>query len=377
MYFIYENNKSMSAAIRASITETFGFEPICINSALVSAQNRQRLYWVGKRNTDGTYSKVTVDQPEDRGILLKDVLDEAIAWQEKSFCITATEYKGSNPQQTLTKHRRTMIAEPVRVGSYPNAYNNQLSDSQGVRVYSTEGKSITLCGNGGGGGAKTGLYGVPICHTIPQPVRVRKYTCDLGQLQTLLRESKKASNLTNNQIADKIGRPNTEVDHWFRTDKCFSVPNEDIWFDLKTLLNIHNTDFDDFVTVFEERDGVFDKSDRCYDVNGKMSTLMTGKTDNIIAPSNKPIYEVKDGMITIKGKRYPIKLQDDFYLIRKLTVSECKRLQTVPEWYEFHVSDTQAYKMLGNGWTVDVIAHLINATQNTEQSDLFSMAGGL
>lgn len=47
-YFVYENNKSMSTAIRESITRTFGFEPICINSSLVSAQNRQRLYWVGK-----------------------------------------------------------------------------------------------------------------------------------------------------------------------------------------------------------------------------------------------------------------------------------------------------------------------------------------
>ena len=75
------------------------------------------------------------------------------------------------------------------------------------------------------------------------------------------------------------------------------------------------------------------------------------------------VYEVKDGIITIKGKQYPIKLEDGFYIIRKLTVRECMRLQTVPEWYEFPVSDTQAYKMLGNGWTVEVIAHLINATQ--------------
>ena len=74
-WFIYENNKSMSKAIRESITEAFGFEPICINSALVSAQNRQRLYWVGRRNDDGTYSKVDVPQPEDRGILLKDILE--------------------------------------------------------------------------------------------------------------------------------------------------------------------------------------------------------------------------------------------------------------------------------------------------------------
>lgn len=71
------------------------------------------------------------------------------------------------------------------------------------------------------------------------------------------------------------------------------------------------------------------------------------------------VYEVKDGQITINGKSYPMKLPDGFYIIRKLTVRECMRLQTVPEWYEFPVSDSQAYKMLGNGWTVDVIAHLI------------------
>ena len=54
-YFLYENNKSMSPAIRAQITAELGVEPVLINSALVSAQNRQRLYWAGKRNPDGTY----------------------------------------------------------------------------------------------------------------------------------------------------------------------------------------------------------------------------------------------------------------------------------------------------------------------------------
>lgn len=49
-YFLYENNKSMSPAIRAQITAELGVEPVLINSALVSAQNRQRLYWAGKRN---------------------------------------------------------------------------------------------------------------------------------------------------------------------------------------------------------------------------------------------------------------------------------------------------------------------------------------
>jgi DNA (cytosine-5)-methyltransferase 3A len=82
------------------------------------------------------------------------------------------------------------------------------------------------------------------------------------------------------------------------------------------------------------------------------------------------VYEVKDGKITIKGKEYPIKLVDGFYIIRKLTVRECMRLQTVPEWYEFPVSDTQAYKMLGNGWTVEVIRHLIRcAVKGGEKND--------
>ena len=77
-------------------------------------------------------------------------------------------------------------------------------------------------------------------------------------------------------------------------------------------------------------------------------------------PQDRPI-EDDDYLITIKGKQYPIKLKDGYYIIRKLTVSECKRLQTVPEWYEFPVSNSQAYKMLGNGWTCEVICHLINS----------------
>ena len=59
-FFLYENNKSMSPAIRAQITAELGVEPVLINSALVSAQNRQRLYWAGRRNPDGTYSQVAV-----------------------------------------------------------------------------------------------------------------------------------------------------------------------------------------------------------------------------------------------------------------------------------------------------------------------------
>ena len=341
-YFIYENNKSMSKQIRASIDATFGFEAVLINSALVSAQNRQRLYWVGKRNDDGTYSQVPVEQPKDRGILLRDILETGVAWNEKAYNLT-TRCCGVIPEDTLKRHRHTMVAEPIeprcvaqrgrypenpklrvaglpteqmfearedgktntlttvqkdnlvaepiRIGTIENDAKNPTHDSQQYRVYSPDGKGVTLCGNGGGLGAKTGLYAVP-------------YDCDVV--------------ITENSIRCQR-----------RDQKHSTVQGSHV----------------NFTDV-------------------KSQTLSPTHIPNIIehkSGKKYPVYEVRDGLITIKGKQYPIKLKDGYYIIRKLTVRECMRLQTVPEWYEFPVSDTQAYKMLGNGWTCEVIAHLIRS----------------
>ena len=94
---------------------------------------------------------------------------------------------------------------------------------------------------------------------------------------------------------------------------------------------------------------------------------------------DRPIYQVGGGYITIKGEKYQIKLADGCYIIRKLTVTECKRLQTVPDSYVFPVSDTQAYKMLGNGWTVDVIAHILSYCPGISKKtvDVLSMYDGM
>lgn len=297
-FFVYENNKSMSNAIRKSISGTFGFEPILINSALVSTQNRQRLYWVGKLNNYGTYTKVNIEQPEDKGILLKDILscgidltsndkgwtltasyNGAVPWNTiersqrnmvaepvgvtkdgKSYCLTAGYSNGSGEKignyaaHTLERGCKSMVAEPIRVGSLPRP-NGELSQSQAFRVYSTEGKSVNLTAGGGGAGGKTGLYAIPV------------------------------------------------------------------------------------------------------EFNGDIPTKAISGTDG----KTYTVYAVKNNQITIKGKTYPIKLNDGYYIIRKLTVEERKRLQTVPERYDFSaISDTQAYKCLGNGWTIDVIAHILS-----------------
>lgn len=318
-FFLYENNKSMAPAIKAQISKELGVEPVLINSALVSAQNRQRLYWVGKREPDGTYSQVAVEQPEDRCILLRDILESGVCWREKAYtlkanyfkssatsamdgghfpapmaaepvnmtadgkaqCLRATYYKdGIRNLVGNTVDRKTCVALPVRVGAMPNK-DGELGASQSRRIYSTDGKSVSLQArpNGGGAdGAATGLYAVPA-----------------GMAWR--------------------GRENG--------------------------------------SAFEMRD---DQKSNAVAATGHQSRLVIEAADG----KQMPVYEVRGGRITIKEKTYPIKLADGFYIIRKLTVTECKRLQTVPDTYAFPVSDTQAYKMLGNGWTVDVIAYIMS-----------------
>ena len=290
-FFVYENNKSMSKAIRGSIDKAFGFEAIGINSALVSAQNRQRLYWVGKRNEDGTYSKVDIERPEDRGILLKDVLE-------------------SGSGKSLTERDAEKAAEPIRVGTMPQL-NGVLKDNQATRIYSVDGKSVTQSAEGGGWGAKTGLYAVPV--------------------------------VEDNVLSDE---------YWHGG------------FDSNLIGMVE--------TPMTARNGK-QPSQHCrvYSCDDKSMCLGTDSRNRIIAPydgKTYPVYEVKDGQITIKGKQYPIKLIDGYYIIRKLTVRECMRLQTVPEWYEFPVSDSQAYKMLGNGWTCRVIQHLLEGCMKEEKA---------
>ena len=341
-FYLYENNKSMAPAIRAQITAELGVEPILINSALVSAQSRQRLYWT---NIPG------VELPENRGLILLDVLESGLPLHEKGYtlkanysrasavnalggghfpapmaiepvnvttdgkaqCLRATYYKdGIRNMVGNTVDRKTCVATPIRVGTIESGTG---SEGQEHRVYSAGGKSKTLCGNGGGVGAKTGLYTVP---TDCPALRVAEATAK-GYTDIL---------------------PGECVD--------LTMPNS------KTRRG----------RAMREKANCLTTSCQYYQYCGTL---------------DRPIYEVRDGQITIKGQQYPIKLMDGYYIIRKLTVRECMRLQTVPEGFVFPVSDTQAYKMLGNGWTVDVIAHILSYCPGiiVEPLEVLSMYDGM
>lgn len=360
-WFVYENNKSMSNAIRESITKTFGFEPICINSALVSAQNRQRLYWVGRRNDDGSYSKVDVEQPEDRGILLKDVLDgvakriPAYGQEGKSRPLGASyskncggfEHRMFSPNPN--KQQVDMVAEPVNITADGKARCIRATYyKDGVR--NLVGNTIDR---------KT-CVAEPVCmrYERSEEAKAIRKQYEAGEVQHGFRELSElhprpdgktntlSTVLKDNQICEPVcvaERGRWEDERWTQRFEA----REDGKTNALTKVQKDNNVCEP-VPIYAmpcewDEGGNPIKAVSCAD----------GKTYTV--------YEVKDGFITIKGKRYAIKLADGYYIIRKLTVSECKRLQTVPEWYEFPVSDSRAYQQLGNGWTISVISHLIKA----------------
>ena len=339
-FFLYENNKSMAPAIRAQITQELGVEPILINSALVSAQNRQRLYWT---NIPG------VEQPEDMGILLRDILESGVCWREKAYTLLAAHQRSvPNAIARNGKFPFNGAAEPVRIGTIESDAKNEDFDSQQYRVYSTDGKSVTLCGQGGGVGAKTGLYATP--------VRVGDMPNAAGEVSG--RQSGRIYSVDGKGVPLQA-RPNGGGADGAATG-LYAVPAGMAWRGRGDS------------SAYEVRD---DQKANSVTAAGHQSRLVIEAADG----KTYPVYEVRDGQITIKGRQYPIKLADGFYIIRKLTVTECKRLQTVPEDYIFPVSDTQAYKMLGNGWTVDVIAHILHYAPGitTEPLDVLSMYDGM
>ena len=258
-YVLLENVR-MSKESQDIISAYMGFQPQAINSSTVSAQNRYRLYWFGKRvlrepkpsgDTYG-YDAIPIPPMEDKGIVLQDILENGIAndvmtnKEGKSHCITA-RYNGAVWWNSIQRKQRTM----VQVGE---ADNIKGFDSI-KRIYSPNGKAPTLTTMQGG-------------H----------------------REPKVAIGRIVNRRLDE---------HGVRKDNQLELP-------LSTQLEISDSD--------------------------KSNCLTTVNKDNVV----------------VEGMQW-----------RKLSPLECERLQTVPDNYTNHVSNSQRYKMLGNGWTVDVIAHIM------------------
>ena len=260
-YFLLENVASMPKEAKQIITREIGVEPILINSALVSAQQRKRLYWTNIPN---------ITQPKDKEILLRDVLESSYGVQvekcaqiinkkiDKSLNLCARDYKGFGNQQM------TGVAEPMLV---PEA-------------------------------TKKGYAEI-----MPEDY------VDLTQMTSKTRRGLSIKEKSNCLMANDP--------QYYQYIKPVRLGN-----------------------LKGKRDN---QANRIYSVRGKSVSL-----------------NANGGGGGAKTGLYKIDLPDGDYRIRKLTPLECERLQTLPDNYTEGISATQRYKCIGNGWTVDVIAHIFS-----------------
>lgn len=293
--FLYENNESAADEIKNQISEELGYSLLHINSALVSAQQRKRIYCTNIHN---------VPQPSDRHIFLKDILGYGIVENENAYLL---KHQSSNVVQTDN--------EPIRIGDIDTT-------AQAHRVYSSDGKSVNLTSNGGGQGAKTGLYLTPISITEDSFKHLTE-----KEMEYMIRT-----------VAG--GRNHFDFGY-------IQISNKD-----KSQCLLANLHKGVPYNVICEEIQVIDLS--------KYEQIKWFENGNL-SVDGKMIYLVKDGLIGYKDGLYPIKLNDGYYVIRKLTPLECERLQTLPDGYTAAPknSATQRYKQIGNGWTAEVIIHIL------------------
>jgi DNA (cytosine-5)-methyltransferase 3A len=303
--FLYENNESAADEIKNQISEELGYPLLHINSALVSAQQRKRIYCTNIPN---------VPQPSDRHIFLKDILEYGIVENENAYLL---KHQSGNVVQTDN--------EPIRIGDIDTT-------AQAHRVYSPDGKSVNLTSNGGGQGAKTGLYMTPISITEDSFKHLTE-----KEMEYMVRT-----------VAG--GRNHFDFGY-------IQISNKD-----KSQCLLANLHKGVPYNVMCEEIQVIDLS--------KYEQIKWFENGNL-SVDGKMIYLVKDGLIGYKDGLYPIKLNDGYYVIRKLTPLECERLQTLPDGYTAAPknSATQRYKQIGNGWTAEVIIHILEQGLKDIQKD--------
>ena len=284
-----------------------------INSALVSAQNRQRYYW----------TNFEVTQPEDKGVLLRDIIED-LSFNE--IMPENVEFKENYAQWDI---------------------NNKGNKSQDQRAYYADGKHGTLPANGGGSKVKVclgqtfvdrGKFGLiaKVGNVNPsgRGMNGNVYHVD-AKSPTLTTNKGEGIKITGGAIRGRYLVDGKRQDHKMKT-AGLTEQRLEVRKDEKT--NTLTTVQKDNVVVFKDKSQTLLAT--IYKENAK-SMVKRNKMGLCVSDSNKTEY-VESGI------HY-----------RKLTPLECERLQTFPDGWTDCISNTHRYKSLGNAWTVDVIAHVL------------------
>lgn len=265
-------NVRMRPADEARINESLGIRPVVINSSLVSAQNRVRLYWSNIRTkSEGIWSELLTDipQPADRGIYIRDILDDEVdeKYYMRNLSLNEEALDGITPTQGGQASDVVKLDKKLK----PKAQQDKAS-------------CLTAGGHSGGNHSDMDV----LC--IKDPWIAKNLRSPDEKSNALLSCSYKGARANGMSIVPGTWRTH-KVDGGFR------------------------------------------------EMHGGKAPCIPARARN--DGSGQPVAKIG-------------------CMLRRLTPTECSRLQTIPDWYKWGCSDTQAYKMLGNGWTVEVVKHILS-----------------
>jgi DNA (cytosine-5)-methyltransferase 3A len=369
--FLLENVE-MGEKWEKILSRAIGVNGIHINSALVSAQNRKRIYWCnfGMRPM-GLFGDLEsiIQQPKDRGILLKDILENDV---DEKYFLSEKMIAGFERHKERHNNKGTGFGYvPKNEDDKGNSLraNAALAPTDNMLIVhntqprSADRPSLRKNKHAGGSGHLTRNDGKTYCldganTNAVEIVAMRGRTENKGE------------DWHNSNHVQKL-----EIRNDGKTNSLTSVAKDNMVRKVKQISD--NNKSNGGTQPYQH--------DRIYDVNGISPALNTDGRSHaveiVLTSKDKRLKQTIDENDLTKGEvkaldtynqsthdRYPT-LKDprhndralfDGSRIRRLTPIECERLQTVKDNYTNCVSDSQRYKMLGNGWTIDVIAHLLS-----------------
>jgi DNA (cytosine-5)-methyltransferase 3A len=409
-YFLLEN-VMMGEKWERVLSKAIGYNPVEINSALVSAQNRRRLYWtnIGMQPM-GLFGDLEsiIQQPKDKGIYLKDVLqdnpnakyyltnkavdrinrhnNDSIE-NEKSNTIHAGYYKqGGRDQQYVCQpvDEKYYLSDKMLEGFIKHKErHDEKGTGFGFKPKEEDDKGNALRANGALCPTDTTIVVHNTQRRDPNRPSIQKNK-NAGGSGPLSRNDGKTYALdTGNTNAIEsipylISNQGKTLDR--ETDKSHSLMARDYkGFGNQSMTGIVETREVKQLSTNNKSNGGTQpyQQDRIYDIDGISPALSAGKSDLMITSGTWRTHKDGQGFREVhseKGATIPARAREDGSgqnvvmvddsinkpRIRRLTPVECERLQTVPDNYTNVVSDTQRYKCLGNGWTIDVIAHIFS-----------------
>ena len=346
-YFLLENVE-MGEKWEKVLSKAIGVNGIHINSALVSAQNRKRIYWTNiGMQPSGLFGDLEsiIEQPKDRGILLKDVLENEV--NEKYFLsekLINKCLKSTANQNMLTTDNKDKSGCLI-AGYYKTPFDGTYVKDKQFTGLNLNAKSRTIRNGGSATATDKHNWDLIVHNTMP-----RSSTTGKGGTGPLSRADGKTYCLdTGNTNAVEV-RQVKQISTNNKSNGGTQPYQQDRIYDIDGISPALNTDGRGHAVEV-----VLTSKDKRLKQTIDVNNLVYGEV-KALDVYNQSIH---NRYPTLKDAKHNDRALFDGSRIRRLTPIECERLQTVKDNYTNHVSDSQRYKMLGNGWTIDVIAHIL------------------